>query len=83
MEWTKEQEAKALEIDWKHAKRNIPGLRRWKIMTNNKADHAFWRIVRHYAEIVPLTIAMDCAHNEMRVLYNMVFDKESKEWRAI
>ena len=69
-----------LDKDWKHARARMPFLRRWKNMTHSKADHAFWKIVRHYAEIVPLADAIQCAHREMRILYGMSFDKERLEW---
>ena len=70
------------ELYWQDARRRMPFLRKWKVMTQNKADHTFWKIVRYYAQNIPLCEAMDQAHCEMLVLYRMVFNKDSKEWRT-
>jgi hypothetical protein len=83
MEWTIADEQRVHDLEWKDARRRMPFLRRWKVMTNSKADNAYWKIVRYYAGFMPLIHAVAHAHDEMRELYGMAFNKQTRSWQDI
>ena len=51
-----------------------------KMMPQDKAERTFWSMVRHHAENMPLYIACRVAHDEMRELYGIAFNKQTKLW---
>jgi len=72
------------DFSWKYARRNVPGLRRWKQMTQRKADNAYQRLASRYASVFlgDIKEAYGAAKNEMRVLFGLV-RTEDGTWRSI
>ena len=84
MEWTFADELHAPEIDWKFARR-IHGVRRWKVMTQNKANSAYERLVEHYTTVFlgDIKEAYRVATNDMRNLYGLEKDQQTRIWHEV